>query len=122
MKKAKALPKNTAEEKEIRSDAIKNIRIKKRSASLIRKHGIENIKAPDESVKLEIMNREAHSFFESIKIKRELNKWLKEASDYADIIKPYTSAENLLAQAEYYTHYEELEKRYFELTSVSEAQ
>ena len=68
------------------------------------------------------MNREAHSFFESIKIKRELNKWLKEASDYADIIIPYTSAENLLAQAEYYTHYEELEKRYFELTSVSEAQ
>lgn len=122
MKKAKALSKNTAEEKEIRSDAIKNIRIKKRSASLIRKHGIENIKAPDESVKLEIMNREAHSFFESIKIKRELNKWLKEASDYADIIKPYTAAENLLAQAEYYTHYEELEKRYFELTSVSEAQ
>ena len=39
MKAAKKLPKNTAEEKEIRSDAIKNARIKKESAALIRKYG-----------------------------------------------------------------------------------
>ncbi len=122
MKNAKSLPKNTAEQKEIRSDAIKNARIKKRAASLIRKYGKDNIKAPDESVKQEIMDREAHSFFGSIKIRRELSKWLKEASVYADITKPYTNAESLLAQAEYYTHYEELEKRYFELLAKTQAQ
>ena len=72
--------KKTAAEKEIRSDAIKNARVKKESASLIRKYGIENIAAPDEAVKEEIINRESHSFIESIKIKCELNDYLKKAS------------------------------------------
>ncbi len=112
LRKAKSLPKNTKVEKEIRSDAIKNARTKKRAVSLIRKYGIDNIQVPNESVKEEIMNREADSFFDSIKIKRELNAWLKSASVYADVTKPYTNAENLVAQAEYYTHYEELEARY----------
>ena len=115
MKNAKALPKSSKSEKEIRSDAIKNARIKKESASLIKKYGIENITAPDEAVKEEIINREAHSFIESIKIKRELNAYLKNASDYARIIKPYTDAENLIEQAENYTHYEELEERYMSI-------
>ncbi|MBR6567439.1 MAG: MFS transporter [Clostridia bacterium] len=122
LKNAKKLPKNTAEEKEIRSDAIKNAHVKKRAAALIKKYGRENIEAPDETVKNEIMDREANSFLESIKIKRELNRWLKKASLYADITKPYTNAESLLAQAEYYAHYEELEKRYFELTVKADSQ
>lgn len=122
LKNAKALPKNNAEEKEIRSDAIKNAKTKKRAAALIRKYGKDNIKAPNEAVKQEIMDREAKSFFVSLKIKRELNKWLKEASVYADITKPCTNAKSLLAQAEYYAHYEELEKRYFELAGKTEVQ
>lgn len=112
LKAAKKLNRKTSAEKEIRSDAIKNARNKKESAALIRKYGIENIVAPDESVKEEIMNREAHSFFESMKIRRELNAYLKMASDYARITKPYTDAENLITQANNYTHYEELETMY----------
>ncbi len=112
MKNARRLPKATAMEKEIRSDAIKNARIKKESASLIRKYGMENIEVPDESVKDEIINREAHSFIESMKIKRELNAYLKKESVYLRATKPYTDAHNLIAQAENYTHYEELEERY----------
>lgn len=112
MRYAKSLPKSTETEKEIRSDAIKNARVKKESASLIRKYGIDNIAAPDEAVKEEIINRESHSFIESIKIKRELNNYLKKASVYARIIKPYTDAKNLIEQAENYTHYEEIEARY----------
>ncbi|MBQ3007854.1 MAG: MFS transporter [Clostridia bacterium] len=112
MKKAKSLPKSTEAEKEIRSDAIKNARTKKESASLIRKYGIDNIEAPDEAVKEEIINRESHSFIESMKIKRELNEWLKKVSVYERIVKPYTDAKNLIEQAENYTHYEELEERY----------
>ena len=72
MKAAKKLPKNTAEEKEIRSDAIKNARIKKESAALIRKYGAKNITAPDNAVKEEIINRETKGFFDSIKLKQEL--------------------------------------------------
>ena len=112
MKNAKKLPKSTEAEKEIRSDAILNARTKKESAALIRKYGIDNIEAPDEAVKEEIINRESHSFIESIKIKRELNAYLKKASVYARIIKPYTDAENLIEQAENYTHFEELEAKY----------
>ncbi|MBQ2841820.1 MAG: MFS transporter [Clostridia bacterium] len=112
MRYARSLPKSTEAEKEIRSDAIKNARVKKESASLIRKYGIDNIEAPDEAVKEEIINREAHSFIESIKIKRELNAYLKMASVYARIIKPYTDAKYLIEQAENYTHYEEIEARY----------
>ncbi len=112
MRCARNLPKSTEKEKEIRSDAIKNARIKKESASLIRKYGIDNIEAPDEAVKEEIINREAHTFIESVKIKHELNSYLKKASVYARIIKPYTNAKNLIEQAENYTHYEELEARY----------
>ncbi len=112
LKAAKKLSKKTSAEKEIRSDALKNARIKKESASLIKKYGIDNITAPDEAVKEEIMNREAHSFIESINIKRELNAYLKMASVYARIVKPYTDAKYLIEQAENYTHYEELEAKY----------
>ncbi|MEE1138517.1 MAG: MFS transporter [Acutalibacteraceae bacterium] len=112
MDTAKKLPKKTASEKEIRSDAIKNMRIKKESAALIRKYGIDNIVAPDDAVREEIANREAHSFIESIKIKRELNAWLKAESVYKRVIKPYTDAEDLITQANNYTHYDELEELY----------
>ena len=115
MSVAKNLPKNTATEKAIRADAIKNVRIKKESASLIRKYGIDNIKTPDEAKKEELLNRETHGFIESLKVKQELRAYLKDASVYARIIKPYTEAKLLLTQAENYTHYEELEREYLSL-------
>ena len=109
------MPKKTTAEKEIRSDAIKSARVRKESASLIRKYGIENIKAPDESVKEEIMNREATSFFDSIKIRRDLKAYLKKESVYKRVVKPFTDAESLIIQAQNYTHLDELERRYYEL-------
>ena len=112
MKKAKKMPKSTATEKEIRSDAIKNARTKKESASLIRKYGIENIVRPDESVKEELRNRETNGFAENMKVRRELRAYLKAVSVYERAVKPYTNAKNLIEQAENYTHYDELEERY----------
>ncbi len=120
LESAKRLPKKTKTEKEIRSDAIKNARTKKEAASLIRKYGVENIKAPDEAVKEEIINRETHGFFESMKVKRELNAYLKAESVYRRVIKPYTDAENLISQADNYTHYEELGERYSAMKSVQQ--
>lgn len=113
---AKRLPKATAEEKEIRSDAIKRARVKKESAALILKYGIDNIIEPDESVKEEIVNREAASFVDSLKIRRDLKAYLKRVSVYQRVIKPYTDAQNILDQAEYYTHYDELEALYADAT------
>lgn len=114
---AKNLPRSTKAEKEIRSDAIKNAKVKKEAASLIRKYGMENISAPDESVKEELQNRETSSFAESMKVRRELRKYLKEVSIYERAVKPYTNAKNLIEQAENYTHYEELEEKYAALAS-----
>ncbi len=114
---AKSLPKSSKEEKEIRSDAIKCARVKKEAASVIRKYGIENIKAPDESLKEEIQNRETSGFADSIKQRQELKAYLKAASVYARAVKPYTNAENLITQAKNYTHYEELKEKYFSLNS-----
>lgn len=115
LKHARKLPKSNKTEKEIRSDAIKNARIKKESASLIRKYGIDNISKPDEAVKQEIMERESSSFVENIKNKQELRAYMKKESIYTRVVKPYKDAESLLAQAKYYEHYEELEERYFAL-------
>lgn len=122
LRMAKAMPKRTLKEKEIRSDAIKNARIKKRSARLLRKYDADSIKAPNESVQEEILSREATSFIESMKIKRELNAYLKMVSIYTAIVKPYTDAQNILTQFENYTHYEELENRYFQLCEAKKAE
>lgn len=117
LKQAKTLPKGDDGQKEIRSHAIKNARIKKESASLIKKYGIENIKEPDESVKEELQSREAASFFESLRIRRELKAYAKSVSVYERAAKPFTAAQSLLAQAENYAHYEELEERYLAITA-----
>ncbi len=113
--KAKAMPKKTADEKEIRSDAIKSARIRKESMKLIRKYGMENITPPDEKVKEEIMNREANSFFDSIKIRRDLKAYLKKESVYTRVVKPFTDADSLIIQAQNYTHLDELERMYEEV-------
>lgn len=112
LKNARKMPKRNEVEKEIRSDAIKNARTKKESASLIRKYGIENITAPDESVKAELQNRETKGFAESMRVRTELKAYLKAVSIYERAVKPYTNAKNLIGQAENYTHYQELEERY----------
>ena len=117
MRNARSLPKATETEKKIRSDAIKNARIKKESASLIRKYGIENIVRPDESVKEELQNRETSGFVENMKVRKELRAYLKALSIYERTVKPYTDAKNLIEQAENYTHYEELEARYAEMSA-----
>lgn len=115
LRQAKKLPRTNAQEKAVRSDAIKLARVKKESASLIRRYGAEGIKAPDESIKEEIINRETYSFAESLKQRSELKKYLKEQSVYMRITKPYREAESYITQWKNYTHYEELEERYARL-------
>ncbi|MBE6782635.1 MAG: hypothetical protein E7536_01325 [Ruminococcaceae bacterium] len=118
LKKAKSMPKTTKEEKEIRSDAIRNARIKKESYSLTLRYGKDYITPPDESRKEEILSREAKNFADSMKIRHDLKRYLKDVSVHTRIIKPYTDAKNLIAQAENYTHYEELEEMYAALETI----
>ena len=115
LKAARKLPAKTATEKEIRSDAIKNARVKKEAASLINKYGADNITMPDISVKEEIQTREVKGFINSIRLRGELKAYLKSVSIYERVVKPYTDARNIVEQAKNYTHYDELEQRYSEL-------
>ncbi len=118
LRAARALPKSTADEKAIRSDAIRNAKMKKEAAALIMKYGAENITAPDEAVKEELRNREARSFAENLKIRQELRAYAKAESVYLRARKPYSNAENTVAQAENYTHYEVLAEKYFAMKEI----
>mgnify|MGYP003531407903 FL=1 len=110
--RAKALPKATKEQKEIRADAIKLSREKKRSYKLLMKYGEENLILPDEKRAEEIKNREYNTEKERREIKKELKAYTKGVSVYRRITKPYNDARNLIIQAENYTHLAEIEALY----------
>lgn len=114
MAKAKQLPKNTDEEKEIRLDAMQLAREKKRSAKLLAKYGKENLVLPDEKVMEEIKSRDYNSEKERREIKKELKAYTDGVSIYRRITKPYNDAKNLIIQAENYAHLEDIEKMYEE--------
>ena len=109
---AKNMPNNTAEEKEIRADAIQLAREKKRSYKLLMKYGEENLILPDEKLAEEIKNREYTSEKERRQIRKELKAYTDGVSVYRRITKPYDDARNLIIQAENYTHLDEIEKLY----------
>lgn len=108
---AKALPKSTKEEKQIRSDALNLAREKRRSAKLLKKHG-ENLIKPDDSVKEAIQNRECSTMADRIKARNDLKAYTKGVSVYRRITQPYNDAKNLMIQAENYTNLDEIEKLY----------
>ena len=110
--RAKALPKATKEQKEIRADAIRLSREKKRSYKLLMKYGEENLILPDEKRAEEIRNREYNTEKERREIKKELKAYTKGVSVYRRITKPYYDAKNLIIQAENYSHLEEIERLY----------
>ena len=112
LSRAKALPKATKEQKEIRADAIKLSREKKRSYKLLMKYGKENLILPDEKRAEEIRNREYNTEKERREIKKELKAYTKGVSVYRRITKPYNDARNLVIQAENYTHLDEIERLY----------
>ncbi len=112
MAKAKQLPKNTDEEKEIRSDAMQLAREKKRSAKLLAKYGKENLVLPDEKVVEEIKSRDYNTEKERRQIKKDLKAYTDGVSVYRRITKPYNDAKNLIVQAENYAHLAEIEALY----------
>lgn len=112
MAEAKALPKATQEEKEIRSDALKLAREKKRSVKLLSKYGEDNLTIPDETIPAEIKSREINTSKERAQAKKELKAYTKGVSVYRRITKPYNDARKLVMQAENYTHLAEIEALY----------
>ena len=108
---AKAMPKSTKEQKEIRADAIKLAREMKRSYKLLAKYGSDNLITPDERIPEEIKNREFANEKERRQAKNELKAYTKGVSVYRRITKPYYDAKNIV-QAENYSHLDEIEMLY----------
>ena len=117
---AKALPKATTEQKEIRSDALNLVRLKKRSAKLILKHGKENIVLPDVKIKEEIQNREINTIKERIAARNDLKAYTKAVSVYRRATLPYENARQLIIQAENYNQLGEIELLYDSVVSKAE--
>ena len=113
MAKAKALPKGTAEEKEIRSDAIKLARSKKSSYKLLTKYGDSYI-VPDDEIREQIIAKDADTLSDKIKQRKELKNYTKGVSIYRRITAPYYNANNLILQAENYTHLDDIKVLYNE--------
>lgn len=112
LNEAKQLSKATKEDRVIRSDAIRAAVEKKRSYKLLKKHGEDNLVAPDKNVVEEIKNRTLNSENERRQAKRELKKYTKEVSLYRRITKPYYDAKNLIIQEKNYNRLGEIEKLY----------
>ena len=115
LKSAKALPKRTKEEREIRSDAISLARSKKTTVKLINKYGYDYIKKPNEAEKEEIQNRETKRIADAIQARRDLKAYVKAASVYTRAVSVYENAQNLLTQAENFSHLSDIEKLYNEI-------
>lgn len=111
MRKARALPKKTKEEKEIRCDAIELARAKKSSAKLIKKFG-NNYVIPNEQVKEALENRQVVTLKENFEARKELKNYTKGVSRYRRINMPYDNARNIVIQAENYTHLTDIESLY----------
>lgn len=115
MAAAQALPNNTKEEKEIRSDAIKLVRMKKSANKLIDKFGINNIVYLDESVKEEIENRDVKTLAENLKARRDLKAYVKNNSVYSRATAPYNQAKQLIIQSENYNNLDKIEALYHQI-------
>ena len=115
LKNAKKLPRKTKTDKEIRSDLIRNLKVKKEASKLIRKYGEDNIILPDISVKEEIQNRDSKGFFDSMKLRKELQAYARAVSVYERATRPYADAKRTLEQADNYKYYKELKEKYHSL-------
>lgn len=112
---AKKLPKNSNEERQIRSDALSALRVKKAASKLIVKHFPDGLQEPEEIDLDELENTENKKLSQVYREKKTIRQYLKKKSLYARAIKPYTDAENLLRTAHDYTFLDEIEEKYHQL-------
>lgn len=109
---ARALPKSTYIEKQIRKDAISLARQKAEAAKIIKKYGAENLKAPNEADFEELRKRPTSSFAEALALRRDVRNYQKSASCYYRAIAPYQTAKMLILQYEKYSCMQEFENLY----------
>lgn len=112
MAEAKALPKSTHDEREIRSDAITHARaLKNARKAMIKFYGSpENIVEPSPKIS------------SSLQKKRTVKKLVNEKSKYIRSVKPLLDARRQLTEKENYAHLDDIRARYADAKANTDAE
>ena len=124
MAEAKALPKSTHEEREIRSDAIVHARaLKNARKAMIKFYGSpENIVEPSDDAFKSAEALPDDTFAHQLEKKRTVKKLVNEKSKYIRSVKPLLDARRQLTEKENYAHLDDIRARYADAKANTDAE
>lgn len=124
MIEAKALPKSTHEEREIRSDAITHARaLKNARKAMIKFYGSpENIVEPSDDAFKAAEALPDDTFAHQLEKKRTVKKLVNEKSKYIRSVKPLLDARRQLTEKENYAHLDDIRARYADTKANTDAE
>lgn len=124
MAEAKALPKSTHEEREIRSDAITRARaLKNARKAMIKFYGSpENIVEPSDGCVKAAEALPDDTFAHQLEKKRTVKKLVNEKSKYIRSVKPLLDARRQLTEKENYAHLDDIRARYADAKANTDAE
>lgn len=124
MAEAKALPKSTHEECEIRSDAITHARaLKNARKAMIKFYGSpENIVEPSDDAFKAAEALPDDTFAHQLEKKRTVKKLVNEKSKYIRSVKPLLDARRQLTEKENYAHLDDIRARYADAKANTDAE
>ncbi len=124
MARAKALPKSTHEEREIRSDAITRARaLKNARKAMIKFYGSpDKIVEPSEDAFKAAEALPDDTFAHQLEKKRTVRKLVDEKSKYIRSVKPLLDARRQLTEKENYAHLDDIRARYADAKANTDAE
>ena len=124
MAEAKALPKSTHEEREIRSDAIVHARaLKNARKAMIKFYGTpDKIVEPSEEAFKAAEALPEDTFAHQVAKKKTVKKLVNEKSKYIRSVKPLLDARRQLTEKENYAHLEDIRERYNDAKAHTDAE
>lgn len=124
MAEAKALPRSTHEEREIRSDAIVHARaLKNARKAMIKFYGTPNkIVEPSEEAFKAAEALPEDTFSHQVAKKKTVKKLVNEKSKYIRSVKPLLDARRQLTEKENYAHLEDIRERYNDAKAHTDAE
>lgn len=124
MVEAKALPKSTHEEREIRSDAITRARaLKNARKAMVKFYGSpENIVEPSDDAFKAAEALPDDTFAHQLEKKRTVKKLVNEKSKYIRSVKPLLDARRQLTEKENYAHLDDIRARYADAKANTDAE
>lgn len=124
MAEAKALPRSTHEEREIRSDAIVHARaLKNARKAMIKFYGTpENIVEPSDDAFKAAEALPDDTIAHQLEKKRTVKKLVNEKSKYIRSVKPLLDARRQLTEKENYAHLDDIRARYADAKANTDAE